>query len=275
MFLRRHILYKSTLLESPELIHGFSTREGGISSLPHTARMNTAFDKGDSDETVRRNLVLFLAAAKEEAPSEEDLSRIVCGPQIHSATVRRVTRADGGQGVLRDVPYSADGYLTDESGVWLLVRIADCVPVLLAGRRADGKPVVAAVHAGWRGTVAGIAGNAVSMMRELGVLPEAITAAIGPSIHDCCYQVGEDFRLAVKEMRGSDFATGHVKERGGALYADLQGMNREILLDCGLREENIDISPACTMCRPEEFHSHRATGGLRGAMAAVIGIRER
>lgn len=274
MFTLTRTIYRSSLLEAPDLIHGFSTRLGGVSTLPHTQSMNVAFERGDGEETVRKNLRLFLAAAKESEPEDDDLSRIVCGPQIHSASVRRVGKADGGQGVCRDVPYPVDGYLTDENGVWLLVRVADCVPILLSGRKADGRAAVAAVHAGWRGTVGGIAGNAAAMMRKLGVLPETMTAAVGPSIHACCYRVGEDFCQAVREARGGDFAARHVSQRDGALYADLQGMNREILLESGLREDRIDISPSCTMCRPDVFHSHRATGGLRGAMGAVIGIRE-
>ena len=212
MFFKRHTIYRSTLLEDPGLIHGFSTREGGVSTLPHTASMNLAFERGDIDETVRKNLTLFLASVKEMPPSEEDLSRIVCGPQIHSSTVRRVAAADGGQGVLRDVPFPCDGYLTEEPGVWLLVRVADCVPILLAGYKENGHPVAAAVHAGWRGTAGGIAGAAVSMMRSLGVSPKTIKAAVGPSIHAGCYQVGTDFSDAVKAIRGADFARRHIRE---------------------------------------------------------------
>jgi YfiH family protein len=189
---------------------------------------------------------------------------VVCTPQIHSSIVRYVTEENVGEGSTRDVPYECDGFVTDRAGVTLLVRVADCVPILLAGRKADGSPVAGAVHAGWRGTVSGIGEVAIKMMRELGA--EDISCAVGPSIHSCCYQVGEDFVRSVTEMRGEDFARRHIKN----MHADLQKMNLEILLAAGAKR--VDILDECTNCKPYLYHSHRATAGVRGTMGAVIGI---
>ena len=269
MFTLTRTIYRSSLLEAPDLIHGFSTRLGGVSTLPHTQSMNVAFERGDGEETVRENLRLFLAAAKESEPEDDDLSRIVCGPQIHSASVRRVGKADGGQGVCRDVPYPVDGYLTDESGVWLLVRVADCVPILFCDKENG---IIGACHAGWRGTAGGIAPITVEKMLSLGAEVENIQVAIGPCIHPCCYEVGGDFYEQVSSLRGEDFAKRHIKSFDNRMHANLTEMNKELLITAGVSEKNISISDKCTCCEPDLFHSHRATGGIRGTMAAVISL---
>ena len=99
---------------------------------------------------------------------------------------------------------------------------------------------------------------------------EKIVAAIGPSIGECCYQVGEDMRDSVASLQGADFASRHVKERDGSLYANVSGINEEIMREAGVSE--IDVLSECTACKPWLYHSHRATGGKRGTMAAVIGL---
>ena len=179
MFYRNDHLYRSALLDLPGIFHGFSTREGGVSRLPHTASMNAAFFRGDDDETVRRNLTILAAEASGLPEDPSLLSSLVCGPQVHGRTVRRVGPANGGEGILRDSPEPCDGYVTADPGVFPLIRVADCVPVLLAGGREDGTPVVCAVHAGWRGTVAGICAAAVGAMRDMGAVPSSIRAALG------------------------------------------------------------------------------------------------
>ena len=263
MFTYQNYVWKSDILSLPGVAHGFSTREGGVSTLPHTASMNVGFFRGDDDGLVLENIKLLCRHA---GVSE----RVVCTPQIHSDIIRPVGRENIGEGSVRDVPFSCDGFVTSEPGVTLLIRVADCTPVLLAGLRADGKPVVGAVHAGWRGTAAGIAPKAVAMLREMGA--EAVYAAVGACIHDCCYQVGADLRDTVASLQGTDFAAHHVRERDGHLYADIAGMNRELLLASGAA--GVDVCPECTRCNPALYHSHRATGGKRGTMGAVIGILE-
>ena len=141
--------------------------------------------------------------------------------------------------------------------------------MLLCGERADGSPVVGAVHAGWRGAAAGIAPKAAKMLFDMGA--ERVVAAVGPCIHFCCYQVGEDMRDSVAALQGGEFASRHIKEREGSLYADIAGINRELLLLAGVWE--VDVLDECTACHPELYHSHRVTKGVRGTMGAVIGIK--
>ncbi len=261
MFQYNNYIWKSDVLEIPSIAHGFSTREGGVSTLPHTASMNTGFFRGDDKETVIENIRMLC----QYAGLPED---VVCTPQIHSDIIRYVTRENAGEGTLRDVPFSCDGFVTDQPGITLLVRVADCAPVLLAGVTEAGAPLVGAVHAGWRGTAAGIAAGAVAMLRKMGAVQ--IYAAVGACIHPCCYQVGGELRDAVAELRGSAFADKYVINRDGALYADIARMNRELLLEAGA--DAVDVCGECTRCNPALYHSHRATGGVRGTMGAVIGI---
>ena len=268
-FARDGILYRSDILDPACAVHGFSTRAGGVSTAPAVASMNLALRDGDTEQNVLRNTEILARAVSHGVLGACDA---VCAPQIHSARIRRVTAQNRGEGVVRAPGESGDGFLTDTPGVLLLVRHADCVPILFTARRGDASPLAAAVHAGWRGTVAGIAPAAVRLLCEMGASLPTVRAALGQAIHACCYEVGEDFRDAVRAARGAEFAARHIQERAGRLFADVPGMNRTLLLECGLNEAQIDLSPCCTACAPHTFHSHRAGGGQRGAMAAAIAI---
>lgn len=261
MFTYKKGIWQSDILNMKGISHGFSTRLGGKSVLSHTASMNTGFFRGDDDSLVVENI-------RELCTLSDSSMDVVCTPQIHSDIIRYVTEENIGEGTVCDVPFSCDGFVTDRPGVTLLVRVADCTPILMCGKKADGSPVVAAVHAGWKGAVAGIGSNAVQKMRELGA--DNIHCAIGACIHKCCFQVGEDFIESVKTARGADFASEYIEHRNGSYYADLPGMNANILRSAGI--DQIDIIDECTLCKPYLYHSHRATGGKRGTMGAVICI---
>ena len=271
MFYQSGILLRSQALELPRVAHGFSTRLGGVSADPATREMNLAFGREDPDSVVYENIGIFARAVTEGRYGGD---RVICAPQIHSDKIRYVTPADAGDGVTRRSPDDEgfDGFVTDKPGVILTVRVADCVPILFAGIKEDGAPAVAATHAGWRGTVAGIAARAVEKLEALGVPKSGIRAAIGPHVGVCCFEVKDDFRDAVKAARGAGFSSRHIKDRDGSLYADLTGMNLEILAEAGIGTGQIDLSADCTACRPDLFHSHRKTGGRRGAMGAAVAI---
>ena len=175
---------RSTHIACP---HGFSTRIGGVSDLPHTASLNLTYGRGDSDAVVLANLARFAEAVGVSGD-------VVSLPQVHGTAVRIVDEADRGMGYQRPADGTCDGYVTAAPGVALGVKTADCVPILLADEAAG---VIGALHAGWRGTVAGIASVGVEKMIELGADPSRIVAAIGPSIGVCCYAVGDDFAEAV------------------------------------------------------------------------------
>ena len=258
----------SELLPCP---HAFATRIGGVSRLPHTAALNLGFGRGDPDETVLANLALFGEAVGFDA------HRVISAEQIHSAKVRRVDKSHAGEGYYYGTTEPADGYLTTDDGIVLGVRTADCVPVLLYGQGERSGACIAAVHAGWRGTLAGISAVAVGQMKGLGVAPETIRAAIGPSIGACCYEVGEKFFHSFADKLGENVAAELIRPSGndGKWHADLKEINRRLLLDARVLPENVDVSDSCTACLPEVFFSHRKSGGKRGTMLSVIFLREK
>jgi YfiH family protein len=184
--------------------------------------------------------------------------------------------------------------MTDELGLLLGIQTADCIPVLVADRK---RRVVAAFHAGWRGTVKRIVESGVGRMRlEFGSRPEDLIAAIGPGVGVCCYAVGEEvlssfesqFTYASQLFREVDDADevrrkypmlfltqrapGH-SNIGPGLHVDLVEANRRQLLDAGLKPASIYFTGGCTGCQPELFFSHRASKGHAGRMMSVIGIR--
>ncbi len=156
----------------------------------------------------------------------------------------------------------ADGMLSVQEGSLLGVRTADCLALLFVDRR---RRAVAAVHAGWRGTVQRIAANAVERMRgEFGSVPEEMEVAIGPGIGPCCFEVGSE----VAGQFHPGVVTGREK-----LRVDLNAANRRQLLEAGIPGEKIWSSNLCTHCSPRRFFSHRRDGDSAGRMLAVIGVR--
>ncbi len=184
--------------------------------------------------------------------------------QIHSTRIRYLT---GGE---RE-DWEGDGFVTDRPGLGIAVRTADCLPILMEDAQAG---VIGAVHAGWRGTVAGIAPDCVRRMCEHGADAARITVAIGPCIHPECYEVGADFVAAVRNQRGETFAAGHIREIEGKNHADLPGMNRELLEEAGILPAHIFLSPTCTCCRTDRCFSFRGDAGRKGTMLAAIRIPE-
>ena len=245
---------------APNLVfpNGFSTRLGGVSTEAHLKSLNLAYGRGDRDAVVEENQRRFFHALF----GVQDLSQAARCEQIHSA---EIVYADKG-----GVYPQGDGFFTDLPGVILTVKIADCVPILLSDPK---KRVIAALHAGWRGTVLGIARKGVEAMCSLGSDPKDIQVAIGASIRPCCYEVREDFYQAVKASCGESFAKRFVilrDETAGTFSADVCGMNLAILQDAGVKDEHIMISPLCTSCHSDLFFSHRASKGNRGTMMAAI-----
>jgi len=177
--------------------------------------------------------------------------------QVHSSTC---VLAAGRRGVLGE----GDALLENTPGSAVAVKTADCIPILLVDRSHHA---VAAVHAGWRGTVAEIVREAVEQMRrEFGSEPAALDAAIGPGIGACCYEVGPEVAAHFSESR---LETG----RDGRARVDLAGANRRQLAASGLDSARIYISGLCTMCLPGEFHSYRRDKQDAGRMFSFAGLR--
>jgi polyphenol oxidase len=271
------------------LWHGFSTRLGGVSRAycadDAPGDLNLGFTPADNREVVSQNRRSF-AEAVTGSPS----TPIVTLRQFHSNLIVISDAADAN----RERPRKADGAITPEPGLLIAIQTADCIPVLVADRK---RRVVAAFHAGWRGTVKRIVELGVGRMRlEFGSRPEDLIAAIGPGAGQCCYAVGEEVfsefesqfsyaRELFREVFDSDpvrtkypmlfltqRAPGH-SPIGPALHLDLIEANRRQLLDAGVKASAITFTGGCTNCHTDLFFSHRASRGHAGRMMSVIGIR--
>jgi YfiH family protein len=273
------------------LWHGFSTRRGGASRAycpdGSAGELNLGFTAADSRDAVIHNRRLLAEAVTGDASTP-----MIALRQFHSNLVVTARPADA----LRDRPRKADGLMASEPGVLLAIQTADCIPVLVADRK---RRVVAAFHAGWRGTVKRIVETGVGRMRlEFGSRPEDLVAAIGPGVGACCYAVGDEVLTSFQsqfaysaelfcEVYDSDpvrmkfpmlfltqRAPGH-SPIGPNLHLDLVEANRRQLIDAGLKPGAIQVMGGCTSCQPELFFSHRASRGHAGRMMSVIGIRPR
>jgi len=274
------------------LWHGFSTRRVGLSrayraqDVPgELGELNLGFTAADSREAVTENRLLLAEAitGNRETP-------LIPVRQIHSSVVRFA----GSSSDACAQPCKGDGLMTDTPGLLLAIQTADCIPVLVADRK---QRVVAAFHAGWRGTAKRIVESGVGRMRlEYGSRSQDMIAAIGPGIGACCYAVGEEvfssfesqftyFADLFCEVYDSDpvrtrypmlfltqRAPGH-SSIGPGLHLDLIEANRRQLLAAGLTARNIKVVGGCTSCQRDLFFSHRSSKGHAGRMMAVIGVR--
>lgn len=242
--------------------HGFSTRLGGVSPAPMDS-LNLGASRGDDPVNLRENFVRFCAAVG------TDPNALVKNQQVHSNYARLVTRADVMDRPEAPGTYEADGLITVEPGVCLTIFSGDCIPILLYD---PVRRCVAAAHAGWRGTAAGIAAWTVAaMVHNCGCQAKNILAAIGPGIGPCCFETHSDVPDGLRAGLGPD-AEPFIRplSREGKFSVDLKGANARCLERVGLRREHIAVCSACTACRLDEFWSHRVQGSARGSMAAVI-----
>lgn len=243
------------------VVHGFSTRLGGVSE-GIWASMDLGTTRGDDPDRVRENYRRFFAAIG------ASMDKLVMSNQIHGTEIRTVCPGDYKTDLYAPEGYEVDGLITDEPGVALVVFSADCLPILFYD---PVKRVICAVHAGWRGTVAGIAAKAVEKMAaDYGSDRKDILAAIGPGISKCHFETHAEVPDAVRAVLPGE-AEDYILDHGnGKYHVDLKGVNTALLRRAGVREENIDIDPDCTYCLPEKYWSHRVTAGRRGSQAAVI-----
>ena len=242
--------------------HGFSTRLGGVSPAPWDS-LNLGANRGDDPANVRENFTRFCAALG------TNVHGLVKNHQVHSSRVRPVTLVDTLPDPEAPCQVEADGLVTDVPGVCLTIFSGDCIPVLLYD---PVRRCVAAAHAGWRGTAAGIAARAVEAMVEgYGCDPSHILAAIGPGISPCCFETHTDVPDALRAQLGAD-ADSLIRPlpAAGKFQVDLKGANALWLQRAGVAPAHIAISSACTACQRDLFWSHRVQGGQRGSMAAMI-----
>ncbi|MBI4164471.1 MAG: peptidoglycan editing factor PgeF, partial [Acidobacteria bacterium] len=285
----------SALARWPWLVHAFSTRVGG-QSRGACRGLNLGFVESDTRKNVEQNRSSFFEALGAPSFALADLK------QTHSTHIFHIVRGDAGE--VRYIPAgsseplpsggkapSGDALVTSQSGMLLSIRTADCHPILLVDSR---QRVIAAVHAGWRGTLARIAEKTVGVMRAaFGSNPGNLTAAIGPGIQACCYAVGEEVvaafhgrferseqffkpvpvdqeaaALAAKypNVFLSPFPPGHAPMAQAAAHLDIGAALRHQLVDAGLTPSMIHTSNLCTACRTDLFFSHRKEGSRTGRM---------
>lgn len=261
----KYLTYNS-LSAIPFINHAFSTRIGGVSEKEF-ASMNLSFGRGDSDENVTENYKIFCNAAGFEYKT------LTASAQDHHTFVRKVTVKDCGVGIYkpRDMQ-SVDALMTNEPNVTLVTYYADCTPLFFVDK---SKKVIALAHAGWRGTAGEIGKKTVeAMISAYGCQAKDIIAAIGPTISKCCYEVDESCADEFKKLDYLDKNKILFKKSDGKYMLDLIETNKEILINCGINEENIFLSDICTHCNSDLLWSHRATGGKRGGMCAFMCIKE-
>lgn len=291
-----NILRASSFNQIPWLAHGFSTRSGGFSRAYGKNDLNLGFTKDDDKSAVERNRLTFL---RELTGSDTQQSRrrndssslwtVITLLQVHSDVIHWI------ESVPKE-PLTGDGLLTATPGLLLAIQTADCLPVILADpkRRAVG-----VFHAGWRGTVKRIVEKGVGeMQRWFGSRASDLKAAIGPGIHKCCYEVGEEVRTQFEaqfsytdklfhEVKESDpvrekypllFLTARAPGHGNLpnkIFLDLVEANRQQLLAAGVPAKSIDSSQLCTNCRTDLLFSYRGEKGKTGRLMGVAGIRIR
>lgn len=241
----------SPLLSELGVCHGFTTRIGGVSDGKY-ATLNLGEKWGDAKERTATNLRLVAADA---GFAPERLCQVT---QVHSADIVELSDVDQGR-------LSADGMATASPLPLVLgVYSADCVSLLFA----DGAGRVAAVHAGWRGTVAGIAANAVKTLCRLGAQPQRLRVAMGPSIGPCCFEVKDDVAARFRQVAPDAVYA----RQDGRLFVDLRRANRQFLLAAGVLPTHIADDPPCTHCDSERFFSYRRDGaGIGQHLAFIVG----
>jgi polyphenol oxidase len=246
-------LYRSAVLPADGFVHGFPERTGGVSTGLR-ASLNLGVRWGDDPAHVAVNRQRLAAHAGYD-PAALQVTR-----HVHGTAVWAVGEplADGAE---------FDGLVCDRVGAVLGAFAADCIPILFADPVAR---VCGAAHAGWRGTVAGVARNVVARMVERGARPAQIRVALGPSIGPCCFEVGPEvvaeFRAAFGELPDLVVA-GPRKD-----HLDLRVASRAVLERAGVAPDHIDAAPPCTRCEPERFFSYRRDGKDGGMHMAFIGL---
>lgn len=237
------------------LLHGFLGRRGGKSTGPF-ASLNLSFRVGDDPQVVKDNI-----CDVKRAVGVHD-GRIVTMKQMHGDQILEVKDKD-----IKEAG-EADGMAAEERKIFLGVLTADCVPILFS---VSGRKLAAVVHAGWRGTLAGIAPKMVGCLgKRYGVQPDLIEAALGPAIGPCCYEIGPDVLLPLVQRWGK-LAESCLDTKDNKRFLDLKGLNRLLLEKAGVPPAQIfDIGP-CTSCAKNDFFSYRREKKETGRQLSFIG----
>lgn len=260
------VYLKFPLFEKHGLIHGFSTRFGGVSE-GDLSSMNLSFSRGDKEENVRENYKRIGKAIG------FDPKRLVFSDQIHKSTIHKVTKEDAGKGYITEKLIGNDGLVTKEKEIPLVTFYADCVPLFFYD---PIQQVIGMAHSGWRGTVERIGAKMIAMMeQEYGSKANDILVVIAPSICQNCYEVSEDvaeeFKREFKEFSSEEYL---IDKKTGKYQLDLWRVNELLLLQSGIQKENLAVTDICTCCNKDLLFSHRASKGKRGNLAGFMMLKE-
>lgn len=259
---------KFPLLEKLEGVeHLFTTKDGGVSKGDF-ASMNVSFTRGDDKNAVLENYRRIAEIFK------VTLSDIVVSHQTHTTNVLRVTKKDGGKGIICDRDYeNVDGLITNEKNLVLCTMYADCVPLYFADVKNNA---IGLSHSGWKGTAGRMGKRTLERMaEEFNTKPEDVYVAIGPSVCMDCYEVSLDvikaFSTVFTEAEMSQIC--YLKENG-KYQLDLWKANEIILLNAGVLKEHIQVTRLCTHCNSDRMFSHRKTGDKRGNLGAFLCLKD-
>jgi len=253
-----------SLNDFPELVHGFTTRFGGVSQGDFST-LNLNFNRPDPAENVRENYKII---GEKLGVSVHDM---VLSHQVHCKNVLPVNRSHAGMGIVRDRSYNdIDGLATDQAGLMLMTLYADCVPVYFYD---PVNRVIAVAHSGWKGTLLNIAAETLRVLKDFYCCnPVNIHAAFGPHIGACCFDV--DIDVADLFTSTFEWAGDYIsKAPGDKRIIDLEGIITKNLVISGVPEENISGCRICTKCHRDIFFSYRGSGGKCGTGAAFLMIR--
>ncbi len=247
------------------LIAVHSTRLGGISKGVFS-EMNLGFSRGDDRDDVLNNYKLFASAI------DVSYEKMVLSDQWHHTTILNVKKEHQGMGIVKERNFSdVDGLITNVKDIPLVTFYADCVPIYFYD---PIKNVIGMAHSGWRGTVAGIS---KVMIEKFCIDYDSdagnIIVAIGPSICKSCYEVGKEVVEGLKELPFDISEFYEYKESKKSYYIDLFEINKKMLLELGIKDENISVSYLCTKCNNELLFSHRAHGNDRGTQIGVMMLK--
>ena len=241
------IISSSKLSQYPSVVFGFSTRVGGVS--PEPFGLNLSFSVGDDPSRVIENRRRFFDTLGIK------FDELAIAQQCHGKTVRRVFQPGRFD--------QCDALATSEKRVFLVVTVADCVPMFIFDPK---KNVVAAVHVGWRGSASGMVQEALKLLRsEFSTKPEDLIVHLGPSARSCCYEVGDEVakKFPAYSLRAKST---------GKFFLDLHTVSKTQLIENGVKDDRIEEDGRCTICSPELFHSYRRDAPQSGRMMGVIGL---
>lgn len=263
---KSHFIIENWIDRYDGLVAGFTTKNGGQSQGAYST-LNMGFHVGDKKEDVCKNRSGLANSLR------FPIDRWIGAEQTHNVNIKKVAKVDRGVGSSSydDAFRDTDGFFTFDSDTLLTLCYADCVPLYFI---APSKRAIAIAHAGWKGTVGGIAQKMIKTFEQENISVDEIFTVIGPSICEKCYIV-DDRVISNVENRVEDVEKKtYNRINDNQYYLDLKELNKQILLKAGMNEKHIHVTSLCTSCDHQHFFSHRKDKGNTGRMMSFIGWKE-